>query len=108
MATHEHEESVLYYVAMKHDTGPRSWQKDRVFGIQEATEEPGRLGLEHTDEMEASGGVRSSSVLEKAGYMGRFVSQTKYLIYNMSYANEVGIMSVFLEMRNLFIPQAQS
>lgn len=93
---------------MQHDTGPRSWQKDRIFRIQEGTGEPGRLGLGHTDEMKTSGVARSSPVLEKAGYVSHFVSQIKHLIYNMSWANEVGTMSVFLEMHNLFIPQAQS
>lgn len=81
---HGHEESVLYCVAMQHDTGPRSWQKDRIFRIQEGTGEPGRLGLGHTDEMKTSGVARSSPVLEKAGYVSHFVSQIKHLIYNMS------------------------
>lgn len=71
-------------------------KKQRVCRIQEGTGEPCSLGLELTDEMETSGGaqVQPSVMLEEAGYMGHFISQIKYLIYNMSLAHVDGSVCI--------------
>ena len=68
---------ILYYAAMKHDRGPKFLAK-RVCRNQEGAGEPGRLGLESTDERETSGGDQFKPNVRRSQEHRSFYLTNKY------------------------------